>query len=170
MKNITIIFLVITFGCTSVGVKTTDVPDLNLVSYQTYNYMEFNYMRYDSMPYNENIYKYFIQQMNNHMQAKGLELSDDPNLILNISVVVRLEQQIQEPDDRKYMGQQLNNREEPEVVEYDIGDVIIDFVDNQKNTLIWQASIETVLSKKEDRMKKKIEKSVAKIFEEFPSK
>ena len=104
------------------------------------------------------------------MQTKGLELSDDPNLILNIVVVVRQEQQIKEPDDRKYMGQRLNNREEPEVVLYDVGDVIIDFVDNHENTLIWQASIETVLSKKEDKMKKKIEKSVVKIFEEFPHK
>jgi len=159
-----------TISCTSVGVKTANVHDLDLASYQTYNYMEFNYMRYDSMPYNEDIYLYFIQQMNNHMRAKGLELSDEPKLVLNIGVVVRQEEQIEKADDRKYMGQQLLNREDRVVGVYDIGDVIIDFVDNQKKTLVWRASIEAVFSKKEDKMKKKIEKSMAKIFESFPSK
>lgn len=170
MKNIIIIFFVITFGCTSVGTKTTDVHDLDLASYQSYNYSEFNYMRYDSMPYNETIYNYFIQQMNNHMQAKGLELSDDPKLILNIGVVVRQEEQIEKADDRKYMGQELLNREDRVVGVYDIGDVIIDCVDNQNKTLVWRATIEAVFSKKEAKMKKKIDKSVTKIFDGFPSK
>lgn len=170
MKNLIVIFFVMTIGCTSVGVKTIDVHDLDLASYQSYNHTEFNYLRYDSMPYNENIYMYFIQQLDNHMQAKGLVLSEDPNLIIKIDVVVRQEQEIEKPDDRKYMGQQLLNREEKVVREYDIGDVIIDFMDNQSNTLVWKASIEAVLSKNEDKMKKKIDKSMAKIFESLPSK
>lgn len=169
MRNTIAIFFVINIGCTSVGVKTTDVHNLDLASYQSYNFNEFNYMRYDSMPYNENIYNYFIQQMNFHMLDKGLELSDDPNLVLNIGVVVRLEEQIEKADDRKYMGQELLNREDRVVGEFDIGDVIINCMDNQNNTLVWRATIETVLSKKEAKMKKKIDKSVAKIFSNFPA-
>ena len=170
MKSIRFIFFVMTIGCTSVGVKTTDVHDLDLASYRSYNFKEFNFDRYDSMPYNENIYNYFIQQINNHMQAKGLELTEDPNLVLNIDVVVRQEENIEKADDKKYMGQQLLYREDRVVGVYDIGDVIINCLDNHNNTLVWRASIEAVFSKKEDTMKKKIDKSVAKIFKNFPSK
>ena len=169
MKNIAVIFFVLTIGCTSVAVKTTDVYDLDLASYESYNYKDFNFMRYDSMPYNEEICKYFIQQIDNNMQAKGLELSDDPKLVLNIDVVVRQEEEIEKADDRKYMGQELLNREDRVVGVSDVGDVLINCMDNQTQTLVWRASIETVISKKEAKMKQKIDKSVAKIFKNFPS-
>jgi hypothetical protein len=170
MKYLIIIFLVMAVGCTSVGIKTVHAPDLDLASYETYNYLAFNYVRYDSLPLNENVYNYFIQQMNSHLLAKGFELSEDPNLLLNIGVVVRQEQEILEPDTRKYMGQELYSREERVIGVYDIGDVHIDFLDNQKNTLVWQASIETVFSENEHKMKNKIDKSVAKLFESIPSR
>lgn len=169
MKNIVVIFSALFISCTSVGVKTTDMHDLILESYESYNYGEFNYNHYDSLPYNDNLYEHFIQQMNNHMRAKGLELSDDPKLTINIDMVIRQEEQIEKADDRKYMGQELLNREDQVVGVYEIGDVIIDCMDNQNNTLVWRASTELAFSKNEAKLKKKIDKSVDKIFDRFPS-
>ncbi len=158
----------LTIGCASVEVKTTDAPDLDLSTYKTYNYRDLNFVRHDSIPYSENTYNYFIQQMNDHMQARGFVLSNEPQLVLNIFAVVKQEQEIKEPDYRKYMGQRLNFREEPKVVSYDVGDLVISFIDEQKNILLWQASSEMVLSENDNKMKKKIENSTEQIFEKFP--
>ncbi len=102
------------------------------------------------------------------MRARGFELSDEPQLVLDLFTVVRQEEEIGEIDDRKYMGQRLNNREEPKVVRYDVGDLVISFIDNRKNILLWQASSEMVLSKNDNKMKKKIENSTEQIFDKFP--
>lgn len=168
MKNLIIILSVLTIGCASVEVKTTDAPETDLSTYKTYNYRDMNFVRHDSIPYNENTYNYFIQQLNDQMQARGFKLSDEPQLILNIFAVVRQEQETEELDDRKYMGQRLNNREEPKIVIYDVGDLVISFIDKRKNMLLWQASSEMVLSKNDNKMKKKIENSTVQIFEKFP--
>jgi hypothetical protein len=170
MKYHIIIFLVMAFGCTSVGIKTIEAPDLDLTSYETYNYLAVNYVHYDGLPFNENVNNHFIRKMDSQLLAQGFKLSEDPNLLLNIVVVVREEQEILKPDTRKYMGQELYNREERVVGVYDIGDVNIDILDNQNNTLVWQASVETVFPKNENKMKKNIDKSVAKLFESFPSR
>ena len=168
MKNIIIILSLFTMSCASVEVKTTDAPDLDLDSFKTYNYRDLNFTSNDSKQYNEKTYDYFIQQMNDQMHARGFKLSDDPQMVLNVFAVVRQEQQIGEIDDRKYMGQRLNNREEPKVVSYDVGDLVVSFIDNRKNILLWQASSEMVLSENDNRMKKKIENSTEQIFEKFP--
>jgi hypothetical protein len=168
MKNLIIILSAMSIGCATVEVKTSDAPEIDLNDYKTYNYRDVNFGRNDSTPYNENTYDYFIQQMNDHMQARGFELSDEPQLILNVFAVVKHEQQIKEPDDRKYMGQRLNNREEPKIVSYDVGDLVVSFIDKQKNILLWQASSEMVLSKNDNKMKRKIENSTEEIFEKFP--
>jgi len=173
MLKLIILLLASLTACSPVAVKTFNNPDLSLVSYETYNFMDFKYTHYDSISYNENIYQYFIQQMNNHLQVKGLKLSENPNLILNIGVAVRQEQQIRETDirtDMNYTGQRNYQwkSEEKVVGVYDVGDLTIDFVDVEKNTLVWQASIEEMLSKKEDKMKKKIDKALDKLFSEFP--
>jgi hypothetical protein len=102
------------------------------------------------------------------MQARGFELSDDPQLVLNVFALAKQKQEIQKPDDRKYMGQRLNNREEPKIVSYDVGDLVVSFIDKQKNILLWQASSEMVLSKNDNKMKRKIENSTEEIFEKFP--
>ena len=173
MQKLIVLILASLTACNPIAVKTLNNPDLDLGSYDTYNFMDFKYTHYDSIPYNKNIYEYFIQQMNNHLQAKGFKLSDDPNLILNIGVAVRQQQQIRETDvrtDMNYTGQRNYEwkSEEKVVGEYDVGDVTIDFVDVEKNTLVWQASIEEILSKKEDKMKKKIDNALNKLFSEFP--
>jgi hypothetical protein len=53
---------------------------------------------------------------------------------------------------------------------YDVGDMTLDFVDVKENTLVWQVFAESMLSKNEQKMQKRIAKSLDKVFEEFPTK
>jgi hypothetical protein len=146
----------------------------NLADYKTYNYMKFEYSHYDSIPYNEKNYAFFIEEMDKNMKAKGLELSDNPNLIINVGVVVRQEEQTRETDvrtDMNYAGQRRYHWQvEDQVVGvYDVGDMTLDFVDVKENMLVWQAFAESMLSKNEQKMQKRIAKSLEKVFVEFPS-
>jgi hypothetical protein len=165
-----IIFLI---GCSSSKVTRYDAGK-NLANYKTYNYVKFKYSHYDSIPYNEKNYTFFIEEMDRHMKAKGLELSDDPNLIVNVGVVVRQEEQTRETDVRTDMNYAGNRRYHWEVEDqvvgvYDVGDMTIDFVDVKENILVWQAAAESMLSKNEEKMQKRISKTVEKFFQEFPS-
>ena len=176
MKNLLLILgIAAVCSCSSMSVKNSYETGKNLTSYQTYNYHKFKYTHYDSIPYNENIYTYFIEQMDKSMTAKELSLSDDPHLILNIGVVVRQEQQTRETDirtDMNYAGQRNYHWEvEDQVVGvYDVGDITIDFVDAKEKMLVWQVSVEGMLSKKEKKMKDRIDYAVEKMFEGFPAK
>jgi hypothetical protein len=72
------------------------------------------------------------------MQAAGFRLSANPDLILNLDVVVKRVKQMRETDVRKdinYIGQRryLWESEEQVVGVYDGGDMTIDFVDAEKN-------------------------------------
>jgi hypothetical protein len=161
-------------GCSSLKVTRYDAGK-NLADYKTYNYMKFEYSHYDSIPYNEKNYAFFIEEMDKNMKAKGFELSDNPNLIINVGVVVRQEEQTRETDvrtDMNYAGQRRYHWQvEDQVVGvYDVGDMTLDFVDVKENTLVWQVFAESMLSKNEQKMQKRIAKSLDKVFEEFPTK
>ena len=165
----------ILWACSPVSIKTVDATDLDLASYKTYNYLKFRYSHYDSIPYNEKNYTFFIEQIDKNMAAKGLSLAEDPNLIINIGLVVSQKEQTRETDVRTDMNYAGNRRYQWEVEEqvvgvYDVGDVTIDFVDAEKNKLVWQASIEGMLTKKEEKMQTRITDGVNKIFKNFPSK
>jgi hypothetical protein len=175
MKNILLLSgILLLIGCSSSKVTRYDAGK-NLADYKTYNYMKFKYSHYDSIPYNEKNYAFFIEEMDKNMKAKGLELSDDPNLIINVGVVVHQEEQTRETDVRTDMNYAGNRRYHWEVEDqvvgvYDVGDMTLDFVDVKENTLVWQAFAESMLSKNEQKMQKRIAKSLEKVFAEFPSK
>jgi hypothetical protein len=173
MKSVLLLSgILLLFGCSASKFTRFDAGK-NLADYKTYNYMKFKYSHYDSIPYNENNYAFFIEEMDKNMKAKGLELSDDPNLIINVGVVVRQEEQTRETDirtDMNYAGQRKYHWEVEEQVvgHYDVGDMTIDFVDVKDNTLVWQVFAESMLSKDEQKMQKRIVKSLEKVFAEFP--
>jgi len=174
MKRILLLSgILLLFGCSSSKVTRYDAGK-NLADYKTYNYMKFKYSHYDSIPYNEKNYAFFIEEMDKNMKAKGLMLSDDPKLIINVGVVVRQEEQTRETDVRTDMNYAGNRRYHWEVEDqivgvYDVGDMTIDFVDVKENILVWQTAAESMLSKNEQKMQKRIAKSLEKVFEEFPS-
>ena len=176
MKKVLFLFCIcLLWNCSPISVKTVDTPDLVLSAYKTYNYFKFKYSHYDSIPYNEKNYAYFIEQMDRNMASKGLKLDEDPNLIINVGVVVSQKEQTRVTDvrtDMNYVGQRNYHWEsEDQVVGvYDVGDMTIDFIDTKKDELVWQASIEGMLTKKEEKMQVRIADAVNKIFENFPSK
>ena len=106
------------------------------------------------------------------LEAKGLSQSDDPDLFVNIGVVVKEEIQTRETDvrtDMHYLGQRNYSWQSQEVPigTYNEGTVNIDLVDAAKNERVWEGSASAVILKNNDKMQKRIDSGMKKAFKKF---
>jgi hypothetical protein len=109
------------------------------------------------------------------MQKYGyLMTKTDPDLLINIGVVVDERVQTRQTDYRtdapKYIGQRRYSwkSEEVEVGRYRQGTVTIDLVDRVQNKMVWNATVRDVLPAKEAKIDESIKEGVEKLFEKFP--
>ncbi len=103
------------------------------------------------------------------MEERGLQQSDNPELLLNLGVTVEEKVQTRETDirDMHYMGQRNYHWEAEEVPvgsTYREGTLKIDFVDSSANNLVNQAIVSEVLTKNEKKMEKRINRMIKKTF------
>ncbi len=102
------------------------------------------------------------------MKERGIQMSDDPELLLNLGVKVEEKVQTRETDirDMHYMGQRNYHWEVEEVPvgTYKEGTVKIDFIDSSMNNMVNQAVVSEIITKNEKRMEKRINKMIKKAF------
>lgn len=118
-----------------------------------------------------------ITEINKQMELRGYQkVKENPDLLINVGVVITKEQQTRETDLRDapaYIGQRNYHWESEEIVvgTYIAGSVILDIVDTGADEMIWQAVSKGVLAeKKREKNKKKIAKGVEKLFKKYPVK
>ena len=102
------------------------------------------------------------------MEERGIQRSDNPELLLNLGVKVEEKVQTRETDirDMHYMGQRNYHWEVEEVPvgTYKEGTVKIDFVDSSTENMVNQAVVSGVITKNEKKMEKRINKMIKKTF------
>ncbi len=102
------------------------------------------------------------------LKLKGIELSDEPELLLNIAISIEEKVQTRETTirDMHYMGQRNYHWEVEEVPvgTYREGTLLIDFIDTSADELVHQLEITEVLTKNDKRMEKRINKLIKKAF------
>ena len=102
------------------------------------------------------------------MKERWIQLSDDPELLLNLGVKVEEKVQTRETDirDMHYMGQRNYHWEVEDVPvgTYKEGMVKIDFVDSSTDNMVEQAVVSEVITKNEKKMEKRINKMIKKTF------
>jgi hypothetical protein len=115
-----------------------------------------------------------IKEINNQMISRGYEkVKENPDLIINIGLVITNETQTRQTDVRDapmYIGQRNYHWESEEIVirRYVEGTVTMDMVSSKDNEMIWQAVSSGILEKKREKNTKKIVKGVKKLFKKFP--
>jgi hypothetical protein len=116
----------------------------------------------------------FIEEINNQMISRGYEkVKENPDLIINIGLVITKETQTRQIDFRDapvYIGQRNYHWESEEVVvrRYAEGTVTMGIVSSKNNEMIWQALSSAILKKKREKNTKKIVKGVQKLLKKFP--
>lgn len=115
-------------------------------------------------------------------QAVGTELqrwgyqptNDNPDLLVNIGAVVQEKTQTRQTNIREaplYIGQRRYRWQSQEVPvgTYDEGTVNLHVVDAQKNALVWDVAVSSVLTRR-TLAPDQINKAVAQVFERFPGR
>ena len=160
---------VLLFSCGSVNISTDSIGEFDIKNFKTYNYFSIDYSHYDSLPYNKNNISYLKNQIDKEMKNIGLTIVDNPDLLLNIGVIVQQRTQARETDpryDMNYTGQRNYywEREDLVVGYYDEGALTLDMVDAKKNALVWQGTAVGILTGNEKKMHQRIDDAVEKLF------
>ncbi len=139
--------------------------------YQTFDFLDFDVKVLTEHEINEKNVDYLKSAIASQLEAKGLRQAANPDLVVNIGVVVEEEVQTRETDirDMHYMGQRNYHWEVEDVVVgvYKVGTVSVELVDRAGNKVVWTESGTNVISKKPKKVQKKIDKGAARIFKNF---
>ncbi len=173
-----IIFFVLLFsGCSSSKVLKTEKSDAaDFSSYKTFDFYKVAASGdTNAQKFNENVEK-LEDAIAIKLQKFGYLLSKtNPDLLINIGVVVREEIQTRQTDLRtdapRYIGQRRYSwkSQEVEVGRYRQGTVTVDLVDRKQNKLVWQGAIEDIIPQKTAKLEKTIKKGVEKLFASYPA-
>ncbi|WP_019989628.1 DUF4136 domain-containing protein [Rudanella lutea] len=115
------------------------------------------------------------QAVKAQLQSRGYQLTtDNPDLLVNLGAVVQEKTQTRQTTIREapvYMGQRRYSwrSQEVPVSTYEEGTVNLHIVDAQKNALVWDVAVSSVLTRR-SLSAEQIEQAVAKVFGKFPGK
>jgi len=165
------------FSCSSSeSVTQTDSrPGVDLTRYHTYNFMD-AVARNDSafISSGSNIFD-LKRAVTDEMNARGFQLADKPDLLVNIGMVNRQQVQTREANFRTdgapyYIGQRNYHWQANPIPvgTYQEGTATIDLVDASRKELVWQGTTTSILSNSPSKASKQIAKGVADVFAKFP--
>ena len=109
------------------------------------------------------------------LESRGLtRAASDPDLLVNLGVVVNEEVQTRETnlrsDPPNYIGQRRYTWRSKEVVvgRYKEGTVSVHLVDSDRNELVWQGTAEAILRSKPAKLQEQIAAAMEKLFSQVP--
>lgn len=144
-------------------------------SYRTYAFLDT--ARLDNTP--RDTYQAAMERVK---QAVGIELrnrgyqptKDNPDLLVNLGAVVKERTQTRQTTIQEapfYTGQRRYHWQSQEVPvsNYEEGTVNLHIVDAQKNALVWDIAVSSVLNR-HSLSTEQVNKAVTKVFDKFPGK
>lgn len=170
------LFLCLFSACSSTVkiVESDQDKDVNLKSYKTFDFVDMNVNNQtDLEPEQENL-RILLDEITKAMEARNYKRAANPDLLINLGIVITEEVQTRETDIRDapmYLGQRNYSWQSEEVVigTYNQGSVALDMVDAQRKALVFRVVARSVLSKKREKNVEKIKEAVEKMFKKFPS-
>jgi hypothetical protein len=178
MKKIIIALVLImsmSWGCSSYRITRNQLDQsASWKAYQTFAFVDTN--RIDATPYTA-----YQAAVANIKQAVTAELtqrgyqqtSNNPDILINIGAAVDEKTQTRSTtiyEAPGYTGQRRYRWQSQEVPvsTYDEGIVQIKVVDTQREAVIWDVAVSSVLSRKKDVTPVQFGQAVSKVFEKFP--
>ncbi|MGB5203902.1 DUF4136 domain-containing protein [Eudoraea sp.] len=179
LKKLSVVFLFwsIPFLVMSqVLVSYNKAAKVDFKKYKTYQVYGLNVTTIPEFEPKKESLNFLITKIDEQMSARGCQkVKENPDLILNIGVVISAEQKTRQTDIRdapRYMGERNYHWESQEIVvqNYNEGTVILDVVESENNKLIWQAVSKGMISASIDTNLSRITKAVKKMFNKYPVK
>jgi hypothetical protein len=174
--SVFLLFAIPFLGMAQVLVSYNKAPKIAFKKYKTYQVYGLNIKTIPEFEPKKESINFLISEIGKQMAARGYQkVKENPDLILNIGVVISSEQKTRQTDIRDapiYMGQRNYHWESEEIVvqNYNAGTVILDIVESENNKLIWQAVSKGMISGSIDTNRSRITKAVKKMFKKYPVK
>ena len=172
-------FVALLFGCASgPKIQSLQEPGIDFGAYKTFNFvpqLEENNKQYSSF-----FAKFMKQAITNEMAARGVSLSDDPDLLVNfyLHTKEKISSTTGPSASASYYGGYrsrygysygLGYGTETRVTQYTQGTLHIDVVDKEKNTLVWEGvAIGKIKEKHREKLEETTNASVQQIFTRYP--
>lgn len=169
-------------ACSASGPKITSDydPTVDFSGYQTYNY--FNPMGIENPNYSSIIGQMFRDAISREMESRGYRLSDDPDLLLNVSARLDDKTKVTTYNDPMYGGYYGYRRgyydpwygygggTTTRVSQYTEGTVNIDMVDARQKRMVWEGvAIGRVdEDKNNEELRAAINSGVTEMFAPYP--
>lgn len=171
-----IMLLFVVYGYSQVLVSYNKSQGVDFSAFKTYQIYSLDVKNIPEFEPKKTGLNMLIEEVHKQMEARGYEKVDEnPDLIINLGVTITEEVQTRQTDIRDapmYMGQRNYSWQSEEIVigHYKEGTVTLDLVNADKNEMIWQAVSGGVVSEKREKNKKKIIRTVQKLFKKYPIK
>jgi hypothetical protein len=169
-------------GCApSVKVRSDVAPDANLAQYQTYGF--FQQLGVEGDNYSNIFGQHFREAISQEMEARGYQKSDQPQLLVNVTVGSEEKIRVntyQEPYlyggyyGRPYGGMYYGPWGYPgathtSVHQYTEANVYVDVVDAEQHKMVWQGvATFTLTEKMQQQLRESIYSTVDNVFTQYP--
>ena len=157
-------------------ISTQSAPGTDMSKYKTFDFYQLHASG-DTIPGKFKERSAMMQDaIATQLSSRGLtRLSEKPDLLVNIGIVVKEEVQTRTTDIRdapRYMGQRNYHWESEEKVidEYRVGTATVEMVDAATNALVWKSVVEDVIPDKDSKVAETIQKGMQEMFSKFPAK
>lgn len=173
-KNIIFMMLIsgLFMACSTTVKVTTDYDkSTDFSKYKTYNFIE----EVANIPMNDLNKKRLIASIEKELATKGLVVSDDPDLMVDIQLNTRTEQSA--TTHSSYYGGYGRRRygygggfgtSHTSIDTYVVGTIFINLVDNKENVLVWQGIGDGTVDFDAKNREAMMEKNIAKIMYGYP--
>ena len=177
MRNVTIVFTALTAlalaGCATMNVSSHIEPTANFVDYVTYDWgppdnLPVGDPRLDNNPF---FHDYLQGAVEKKMVAKGFErvVKGQPaDLLIHYHASVNQKLDVYEVDNR--YGYCYGNCE-PQVVDYELGTLVIDIVDAKTNKVVWRGWAQDAMNgiiDNQQRLEKQVDEEVTRMMRLLP--
>ncbi|MDX5420118.1 MAG: DUF4136 domain-containing protein [Hymenobacteraceae bacterium] len=168
--------LVIFLAACSPSIQTSTEPAENfrLSDYQTFDFFKVDASGGGLGPGYRTQVSYIQDEIARQLEQRGLRRSStDPDLLVNLGIVVRDTVQTRETDIRtdppRYVGQRRYTWKTREVVvrRYKEGSISVHLVDNDRNELVWRGTAEGVLEERTPKIQEQISEGMQELFSQI---
>ncbi len=140
----------------------------DLYKYKTYGFVPPDEAFLNSHEHAARALKRVQDAIRTQMEERGIRYSEDPDLLINVGIVVEEKVQTRETTlrDARYMGQRNYHWESQEVQvgTYKEGTVTLDFIDAPHHDLVNQVQATEFVVKNQKNQVKRINRMIAKVF------
>lgn len=164
------LYLLISFGCSPVKILKTDKADgFLLANYKSFDFVPVTFNGVESPSFNTRV-AWLKEEIVKQLTQRGLQQSSaDPDLLVNIGIVIEEKTQTRETtirDAPMYMGQRNYTWQSQEIPvgTYNEGTVTVELVDRVKNDMVWEGVASSVVQKKNEASKQNIAEGMEKLF------